>query len=346
MARREHRRAGRQSRPRRRRAGGHARRGRSSSAGSSSTTSPGFRASRRANAPSCSTASRAPAAGCCRRPSRSDVSTPEGRFVREMFLSIARMQWEQHRDAFARAANGAVSNGCHAHAPLRVREGDPRRRQGRQGPPARVGARGGEGRPRAVHPTRARRVVERACSGGPTRRASRRAAVTSGRASRSRTSSATVRTPARRATARTSSPTRTPRLSPATSSTPPTRRAASGLRAVRPRCCPGWSGVRGAATDARRDRRLPQAARVPLQAPPRVGRVPGPRVGDARPPRRPGVRAVPAPLQRRRARGARGGWGPGRRAAALGGAERELAQYLAAISIDDVGADAVRGRGP
>src|SRR3954452_20553822 len=27
-----------------------------------------------------------------------DVATPEGRFVRELFLSLARMEWERHRD--------------------------------------------------------------------------------------------------------------------------------------------------------------------------------------------------------------------------------------------------------
>ncbi len=56
-----------------------------------------------------------------------DQSSPEGRFVRELFLGLARMQWEQHRDGFARASRGAVERGVHAHAPFGYRKGRDRR---------------------------------------------------------------------------------------------------------------------------------------------------------------------------------------------------------------------------
>jgi DNA invertase Pin-like site-specific DNA recombinase len=38
-----------------------------------------------------------------------DVSTPEGRFVRELFLSLARMEWEKKKEAFSVAR--AIANG-------------------------------------------------------------------------------------------------------------------------------------------------------------------------------------------------------------------------------------------
>src|SRR5215211_5514061 len=40
-----------------------------------------------------------------------DPSTPEGRFAREVFLGIARMQWEKYREGFEEAKAGAIENG-------------------------------------------------------------------------------------------------------------------------------------------------------------------------------------------------------------------------------------------
>lgn len=40
-----------------------------------------------------------------------DVSTPEGRFARDVFLGIARMQWEKKRDDFAIAKANAIDDG-------------------------------------------------------------------------------------------------------------------------------------------------------------------------------------------------------------------------------------------
>src|SRR5262245_21839752 len=40
-----------------------------------------------------------------------DVSTPEGRFVRELFFSLARMEWEQKRDGFEKAKDNAIAAG-------------------------------------------------------------------------------------------------------------------------------------------------------------------------------------------------------------------------------------------
>ena len=40
-----------------------------------------------------------------------DVSTPEGRFVRELFWSIARLEWEQKADGFAKAKANAIAAG-------------------------------------------------------------------------------------------------------------------------------------------------------------------------------------------------------------------------------------------
>ena len=40
-----------------------------------------------------------------------DPSTPEGRFAREVFLGIARMQWEKYREGFEDAKRGAIEAG-------------------------------------------------------------------------------------------------------------------------------------------------------------------------------------------------------------------------------------------
>lgn len=40
-----------------------------------------------------------------------DPSTPEGRFAREVFLGIARMQWEKYREGFEEAKAGAINRG-------------------------------------------------------------------------------------------------------------------------------------------------------------------------------------------------------------------------------------------
>lgn len=40
-----------------------------------------------------------------------DVSTPEGRFVRELFFSLARMEWERAAEGFATAKRNAVAKG-------------------------------------------------------------------------------------------------------------------------------------------------------------------------------------------------------------------------------------------
>jgi len=40
-----------------------------------------------------------------------DPSTPEGRFARDVFLGVARMQWERYREGFERAKEGAIADG-------------------------------------------------------------------------------------------------------------------------------------------------------------------------------------------------------------------------------------------
>ena len=40
-----------------------------------------------------------------------DVATPEGRFTRDLFLGIARMQWEQKAEGFEMSAENATENG-------------------------------------------------------------------------------------------------------------------------------------------------------------------------------------------------------------------------------------------
>lgn len=45
-----------------------------------------------------------------------DPTTPRGRFARDMFLSLARLQWEEAQEGFAQAVETAIGNGCHAHA--------------------------------------------------------------------------------------------------------------------------------------------------------------------------------------------------------------------------------------
>lgn len=51
-----------------------------------------------------------------------DPTTPRGRFARDMFLSLARLQWEEAQEDFAGAVEVAVANGCHAHAPFAYRK--------------------------------------------------------------------------------------------------------------------------------------------------------------------------------------------------------------------------------
>jgi site-specific DNA recombinase len=46
-----------------------------------------------------------------------DVSTPEGRFAREVFLGVARMEWEKKRDGFNIARAAAIAKGI----PIKVR---------------------------------------------------------------------------------------------------------------------------------------------------------------------------------------------------------------------------------
>jgi site-specific DNA recombinase len=57
-----------------------------------------------------------------------DPSTPEGRFAREVFLGIARMQWEKYREGFEEAKAGAIENGIpvntRAAVGYRKRDGD------------------------------------------------------------------------------------------------------------------------------------------------------------------------------------------------------------------------------
>jgi site-specific DNA recombinase len=40
-----------------------------------------------------------------------DPSTPEGRFARDVFLGVARMQWERYREGFERAKESAIADG-------------------------------------------------------------------------------------------------------------------------------------------------------------------------------------------------------------------------------------------
>src|SRR5215207_3581213 len=40
-----------------------------------------------------------------------DPSTPEGRFSRNVFLEVARMQWEKYREGFERAKENAIADG-------------------------------------------------------------------------------------------------------------------------------------------------------------------------------------------------------------------------------------------
>lgn len=40
-----------------------------------------------------------------------DVSTPEGRFARDVFLGVARMQWEKYKEGFDHAKKNAMENG-------------------------------------------------------------------------------------------------------------------------------------------------------------------------------------------------------------------------------------------
>jgi hypothetical protein len=42
--------------------------------------------------------------------------------VRELFLGFARMQWEEHQEAFAARVRESIDDGCHAHAPFGYRK--------------------------------------------------------------------------------------------------------------------------------------------------------------------------------------------------------------------------------
>ena len=63
-----------------------------------------------------------------------DPSTPEGRFARDVFLGIARMQWEKYRQGFEDAKGGSIAAGIPVmtRAPLGYRQiSDPTRCPGR-----------------------------------------------------------------------------------------------------------------------------------------------------------------------------------------------------------------------
>jgi DNA invertase Pin-like site-specific DNA recombinase len=57
-----------------------------------------------------------------------DPSTPEGRFARDVFLGVARLQWEKYREGFERAKAGAIEHGIavntRAAVGYRKRDGD------------------------------------------------------------------------------------------------------------------------------------------------------------------------------------------------------------------------------
>jgi site-specific DNA recombinase len=57
-----------------------------------------------------------------------DPSTPEGRFARDVFLGVARMQWEKYREGFERAKESAVADGI----PIQTRPAVGYRRAGRR----------------------------------------------------------------------------------------------------------------------------------------------------------------------------------------------------------------------
>src|SRR4051812_6140523 len=47
-----------------------------------------------------------------------DPTTARGRWMRDQFLGLARLQWEEAQEGFAYAVEDAIGNGCHAHAPF------------------------------------------------------------------------------------------------------------------------------------------------------------------------------------------------------------------------------------
>src|SRR5215831_5299118 len=57
-----------------------------------------------------------------------DPSTPEGRFARDVFLGVARMQWEKYREGWERAKESAVADGI----PIQNRPATGYRRAGRK----------------------------------------------------------------------------------------------------------------------------------------------------------------------------------------------------------------------
>lgn len=58
-----------------------------------------------------------------------DVSTPEGRFARDVFLGVARMQWEKYREGFETSKENAIAEGIpiHTRPPLGYRARKDRR---------------------------------------------------------------------------------------------------------------------------------------------------------------------------------------------------------------------------
>ena len=58
-----------------------------------------------------------------------DPTTARGRWMRDQFLGLARLQWEEAQEGFASAVEVAIGNGCHAHAPFGYRK--PARDDGR-----------------------------------------------------------------------------------------------------------------------------------------------------------------------------------------------------------------------
>lgn len=51
-----------------------------------------------------------------------DPTTARGRWMRDQFLSLSRLQWEEAQEGFAGAVETAIANGCHSHAPFGYRK--------------------------------------------------------------------------------------------------------------------------------------------------------------------------------------------------------------------------------
>src|SRR3954453_6000254 len=51
-----------------------------------------------------------------------DPTTPRGRFVRDLFLGLARMQWEEAREVFGESVATAIAAGRHTHEPFGYRK--------------------------------------------------------------------------------------------------------------------------------------------------------------------------------------------------------------------------------